>query len=391
MSLITEILTVWMLAVAGILLIAVGRGLLDARSSASQRGAVEPEGSASPCEVLVPITGNSPDREEILETLLTQEHPNYRVLFIVEDKSDPAYALVDKLCRSHGNARMVLSGPATGCGQKNHNLITGIRSLRPETEIVVFCDAANIADSGWLLRFTRPLRSEPDKVLTTFRAFHPIPPTLAGVCQAIYAAFLLVLPRIPPSPWGGATAMHRRTLARLHVTDAWSRTVVDDVVLGRLLYEHGVPLTLDRGNRLDTPLRNQSLSGFLAYLERQLLFPKFVDPLLWLTTMALHLNLTLATVWAWALALMLFPLHAVAGWIGWTAWGFLIFEIAVALALRGTNPHRIPTGRWLLAVYPCIFLGAYVFLRSLFLREIVWQGRRYLVGRKGIALSIRNE
>ncbi|MEW6669117.1 MAG: glycosyltransferase family 2 protein [Thermodesulfobacteriota bacterium] len=391
MSLITEILGVWMLAIGGIFVAALGRGAIQARARASQRGDGEAPAIASPCEVLVPITGRFAGQEEIVRTLLAQDHPNYRVAFIVEGESDPANPMVDRLCLSHGNARKILSGVSLSCGQKNHNLITGIRNLRPETQVVVFCDATNRVDPGWLLRFTRPLDSDSNRVLTTFRDFDPIPPTLGGVCQAIYAAFLLVLPRLRPSPWGGATAMHRRLLERLRVTDAWSRTVVDDVVLGRLLYERRVPLILDRGNRLETPLRNRSMRDFLAYLERQVLFPKFADPFIWLATLALHLNLTLATLWAFLSCLALFPLHLVGAWAGWTAWGFLLCEAVTALVLRGATSHRIPAWKWLIALYPCIILGAYVFLRSMFLREILWQGRRYLVGRDGMVLSITRE
>jgi hypothetical protein len=185
--------------------------------------------------------------------------------------------------------------------------------------------------------------------------------------------------------------MHRRTIERLRVTEAWARTVVDDVVLGRLLYEKRAPMTLDRRNRLETPLMNQSVRGFLRYLERQVLFPKFADPAVWLGTMVFHLNLTLTTLWALLSGLALFPLHRVGAWAGWTAWGFLICEIVVALALWGTNRHRIPAWKWLIALFPCIFLGAVVLLRSIFQREILWRGRRYLVGRKGIVLSIRND
>ena len=386
-----ETLTIWMALVALILIAAISRGVKKVRSGTSEKNTPGASNSPPPCEVLVPVAGADPTLQESLATLLTQSRPNYGVLFIVESEHDPAYSTVAGLVATAANARIVLSGPSKGCGQKNHNLIAGIRSLRHETEIVVFCDAANRANPGWLHHFTRPLESDPDRVLTTFRDFFPIPPTLGAVCQAIYGAFLLVLPRMRPSPWGGATAMHRRLLEKLCVTEAWSRTVVDDVVLGRLLYENKVPMTLDRSNRLDTPLRSHSLRSFLAYLERQVLFPKFADPFIWFATMAFHLNLAMATLWAFFSCFALFPLHLIDSWAGWTALGFLLFEIAASLLLRSTNPHRISAGRWLLAFYPCIFLGAYVFLRSIFLREIVWKGRRYLVGRKGIVLSIRNE
>ena len=126
----------------------------------------------------------------------------------------------------------MFSGIAALCAQKNHNLLAGLRSLKPDTEILVFCDSTNMADPGWLGRFTKPLRNGDCQVVTTFRAFRPDPETLGGVCQAIYASFIRLLAAIKPTPWGGATAIRRETFERLNVAEAWSRTVVDDLILG---------------------------------------------------------------------------------------------------------------------------------------------------------------
>ncbi|PKN63954.1 MAG: hypothetical protein CVU57_17470 [Deltaproteobacteria bacterium HGW-Deltaproteobacteria-15] len=387
MDTISNVLAIWTLVVAAVLIGVISRGMRGVIPVPFAQDSLRPAGFVFPCEVLVPIAGTSPDQEAILATLLTQNHPNYRVLFILESEDDPANPAIDGLCRTYGNAGKVISGRATSCGQKNHNLIAGIHHLKPETEIIVFCDSGNIADPGWLLRFTRPLQSDPKTVVTTFRDFNPTPPTLGGVCQAIYGSFLLVLPRIRPSPWGGGTAMHRRTLEKLNVIEAWSQTVVDDVVLGRLLYENGVPMKIDKGNRLVSPLPEQSVLGFLAYLERQVLYPKFIDPILWVGPMVFHLNLALATAWALfsVLSSLFNPVGALAGLSGLV---FLMCEIAAALMLRAANRYRVPAAKWLLALYPCILLGALVFLRSIFLREIRWQGRRYVLGPKGVVMGI---
>ncbi|MDD5204654.1 MAG: glycosyltransferase [Desulfobacterales bacterium] len=381
-----NILGIWVLATAAVLMGLIIRGMRGATAVSSERASSRFAGSVSPCEVLVPVAGTFPDQESILSTLLTQDHPTYRVLFIVENENDPANPTIDKLCRSHRHAEKVLSGRASSCGQKNHNLIAGIHHLKPETEIIVFCDSRNIADPGWLMRFTRPLQSDPNIVVTTFRDFNPTPATLGGVCQAIYGSFLLVLPRIRPSPWGGGTAMYRRTLEKLNVIEAWSQTVVDDVVLGRLLYEHSVPMIMDRVNRLDSPLGNQTVWGFLSYLERQILYPKFIDPVLWVGPMVFHLNLTLATAWA-LFSVLSSPFNPVGALAGLSGLVFLMCEAGAALMLRAANRHRVPAAKWLLSLYPCILFGALAFLKSIFLREIRWQGRRYPIGRKGVVIE----
>ncbi|RJR54613.1 MAG: glycosyltransferase [Desulfobacteraceae bacterium] len=389
MDTIINVPAIWALVTAAVLIGVILRGVRGAIGSPSEQVEGMFTGSASLCEVLVPVSGRSSNQELALTTLLTQDHPNYRVLFIVESEDDPADSMVERLCETYGSGRKVLSGPALSCGQKNHNLIAGINQLKPDTEIIVFCDSGNIADPGWLRRLTRPLEAKPEVVVTTFRDFNPTPATIGGVCQAIYGSLLLVLPRIRPSPWGGATAMNRETLEELDVIEAWSKTVVDDVVLGRLLYERGIPMILDRANRLDSPLRDQTVQGFLSYLRRQILFPKFIEPALWLGPMIFHLNLTLATLWALFSALAL-PCGAVSAWTGSSGWAFLLCQIAAAMILRKTNRHRISLARWMTALYPCIFFGAVVFLGSIFSREIAWAGRRYFLGRKGRVIGVQS-
>ena len=178
------------------------------------------------------------------------------------------------------------------CGQKNHNLVQGIKHLSPSTEVVVFCDSSNMVDTDWLRRFTEPVRTGAFEVVTTFRAFDPRPATIWGICQAIYAAFLLLLIANKPKPWGGATAIARNTLDRLDVIGEWSRNVIDDLALGNILDKAGIPVFLDPRSLLRSPLPNQSLSGLIHYLDRQILFPKWTNPIIWFTTLLFQLSVT---------------------------------------------------------------------------------------------------
>lgn len=294
---------------------------------------------------------------------------------------------MDRLRERHASARKVISGIAVSCAQKNHNLLAGLRSLKPNTEILVFCDGPNWADRGWLHRFTKPLRNGDCQVVTTFRVFSPDPATLGGVCQAIYASFIRLLAAIKPTPWGGATAIRRDTLERLNIADIWSRTVVDDLILGNALDRAGIKVRMDPHDLLKSPLPRQSIQGFLSYLDRQILFPKFTNPGIWAATLVLHLNLTFAILVA-ALTGVLFPAGRVNALCGWSSYGFLMATAMVALVLRWTNPAPVSLGRWLLSFLPCIFLSAFVFLRSIFRNYIDWHGRRYWPGKKGVVIRI---
>ena len=107
-------LTLWMLLVGVFLIVpfACAAVLLQIdRSRENGRGNAD---AAAACEVIVPITGALPGQEEILETLLMQTHPHYRVSFVVERESDPANAIVERLLSRHLNAQKIVSGRATG-------------------------------------------------------------------------------------------------------------------------------------------------------------------------------------------------------------------------------------------------------------------------------------
>jgi ceramide glucosyltransferase len=387
MAMLGLILNVWLATTILSLFVAIALGLVKIRWSPSD----EPYGSTEPCapplEVIVPLKGIVAGQEFALGSLLEQDYPDYGLIFVLETENDSANAVVNRLLDRYPFARKVFSGIAALCAQKNHNLLAGLRSLKPNTEILVFCDSTNMADPGWLGRFTKPLRNGDCQVVTTFRAFRPDPETLGGVCQAIYASFIRLLAAIKPTPWGGATAIRRETFERLNVAEAWSRAVVDDLVLGNALDRAGIKVRMDSHNLLKSPLQAQSVKGFLSYLDRQVLFPKFTNPGIWAATLVFHLNLTLAILVA-ALAGVLFPAGQVDSLCGWSSYGFLMATVLSALLLRWTNPSPVSIRRWLASFLPCVLLSAFVFLRSIFRNYIDWHGRRYWPGKRGVVLKI---
>ncbi len=386
MSVLLEPMTLWLVITAAPLILVVLLGLAKVRfCRCSESANLGPFPAA---EILIPIKGVAPDQENILESLLTQRYPNYWVTFVVESRNDPVNSLLERLCARYPHAGVVVSQLATGCAQKNQNLVAGLRALKPDTEIVVFCDSTNLADPDWLARFTGPLKEGKCQVQTTFRAFRPEPETVGGVAQAIYAAFVLTLALVNPKPWGGGTAIRRELLDRLNVVEIWSHTVVDDLVLGNLLDSTGIKIRMDPGNILTSPLKKQSIAGFLGYLDRQILFPKFTNPAIWVATLIFHVNLTLA-ICVTALTGIAYLLGAVGDSAGIASWLFLGNLVLVGFVLKTVNPFAISIKGWLLGFFPCVFLAAFVLLRSIFRNYIDWHGRRYYPGKDGFVLDTR--
>jgi hypothetical protein len=228
------------------------------------------------------------------------------------------------------------------------------------------------------------------EVVTTFRAFLPDPPNMAGVCYAIYASFITLSKAFYPKPWGGGTAIRRKTFDAMDMVNLWGRTVIDDMVLGNALDRAGISVKMDAENLLLSPLKDPSVKGLMDYLGRQLLFPKFTNPCIWLAGLVLGVNTTLA-VFAGAAILINALIQGHMGPAAWGATGLGGIMFLLAYGCRRVNPVSLPVGRWLISVFPCIFLGTWLCVRSIFQKTIVWQGRIYGTGKRGVVQDIRCE
>jgi ceramide glucosyltransferase len=339
------------------------------------------------CEALVPLKGVFNGQDAILSSLVRQTHPAYSIMFILESESDPANDIVDSLCREASTARKIISGISHRCAQKNQSLIAGLSNLRPDTEVIVFCDGTNKADSGWLERFVRPIDLGEAEAVTTHRDFEPLPPTLGGVCQMIYGAIMRIGQWIFPMPWGGGTAIRRDAFERLGVISVWATNLNDDLVLGNSILRCNIQMKVDLCNRLRTPLHNQSLKGFLIFLDRQVLNPKFTNPVFWLVLLLM--------VWNTSIVVMTVTLLPVGFFLGFSkgvcslaALASLGLLLSGLLLLRSIHPVAIPVPIWLAASFVALALCAYVCLRSIFRDYIFWHGRRYRAGRGGVVEEV---
>ncbi|MCP4575708.1 MAG: glycosyltransferase [Deltaproteobacteria bacterium] len=365
-------------------------GALRLRSGSDGRNLSPSSRPLSFVAVLIPLKGVFPGQREVLLSLVRQNHPNFEILFILESDNDGAKSMVDDICFQFAHCRKIISGRSCACAQKNHSLINGIDSLKPLTEIIVFCDGGSAAGPDWLASLTRPIEMNRFEVVTTFRAFHPDPPTMAGVCMAIYASFLTLAKAFYPKPWGGGTAIRRKTFDALDIVGLWAKTVVDDMVLGNALDRAGIKVKMDAVNQLNSHIKESTLDGFLGYLERQILFPKFTNPGIWLTSLILMVNISLAVL-AGVFILIDAVIQTHVSPATWGAAGFFSIMFAGALGFWRVNSVSPPVGRWLISVLPCIFLATWVCIRSIFRNAIVWRGRRYGVGREGVVLNVRCE
>ncbi len=151
----------------------------------------------------------------------------------------------------------MVAGPARICGQKNQNLLAGVRLAGETPEILAFCDSNQEAPRDFLRKLAAPVAKGDGVVTSGYHQAIPGDQRLATWGRAVSVLTLYLTKAVPwlNQPWGGATAIRRETFDSLNVARLWTETVVDDVSLAALLIRAHIPVQLSRGAELATPHR----------------------------------------------------------------------------------------------------------------------------------------
>jgi len=345
--------------------------------------------------VLVPVTGGSADMEECLGSIVCQDYPAYEVVFItrgMEDEAVPVIGRVIDRSAGPGVVRHVISPPARTCGQKNQNLLSGIETLGPDVEVLVFFDGSHVAPPHYLGAIVGPIAKGEAEIATSYHHILPQDGKISSLGRAITVLCLYVLQGIPriSQPWGGSTAISRGLFERLEVAEVWAQNVVDDVSLALLLKESGTVIATVPAAAVSTRPGENSFSDWQSWLVRQLLYLKFCFPGSWAAGgLVLYLLTGLILIEFFRVVKMGAGEDSFGRGLG--ALLFLMLLSGIGLALRKMHPKPGSPLRWLAAFYANIFMAGWCHVRTLFAREIRWRGIVYRVGPGGKVSGIRRE
>jgi ceramide glucosyltransferase len=330
--------------------------------------------------IIVPLTGNSREMAACLQSLLTQDYPNYETVFVTRDAADPATPLVRQVIAGAPRARHVISGPATTCSQKNHNILAGLAALDDGVEILAFCDSTHRAAAHFLRDLVWPL-ARGDAAMVT--GFHRIIPGDFRLGTLVMLQIVLALhvmhgfARIV-HPWGGATAIRRAVFEAHGVRRLWAENVVDDLSMGAHLLRAGIRVKSVATAVLTTNLAAQPLGDLLDWLTRQLLYLKYCLPGTWLGA-SLVAWVLLAPVLAAALACLGAVFGLASGGPALAGAGFLLLLTALAAHFRTLVPQRMPLLPWIAAFYGALACTFMSYLRTWTTDTISWRGIAYRV------------
>lgn len=342
-----------------------------------------------PVAVIIPVAGVYPGLAGNLRSRLTQDYPASQVILVTRSEADPAFGLIQTLLPDFPRARVLVSGPAAGCGQKNHNLLAGVAAVAPEVEILVFADANQWAPAHWLQNLVRPLLAGEAAVSSSFHHIRPQDYSLATLGRSFMVLLIYLGKGIPgwDQPWGGSTAIRREAFQELAVDQLWSRTVVDDVTLAKRLKQARMRMVPASGAELATPAA-ESLASYVSWLTRQLLYLKFYSPGAWLLAgVGIFLLLGLVLV---ALGQLLTAMITDAAWVRLAPSSlFLSAGLIVLALLRRLHPAPGPKGRYFAAAFLTLGLSAWSHARTWGRRELRWRHLVYTVNPQGEVTHIR--
>lgn len=343
-----------------------------------------------PVALIVPVTGRDPGLGANLESLADQNYGNYRLILACQDRTDPAWGEVLRLAESRDRVVPVQAGRATGCAQKNFNLLAGVAAAGDDPRILVFADATRRAAPDWLGEMVRPMVEGGARVVSGYHRIRSIRPNLAVAIRA-QVVNLLSLAKLSPAlnqTWGGATAITRELFEELAAVRLWSRAVVDDVSLAARLRKHRVRTFSTRAEPLETRIEADSWPRMWSWLVRQIAFLRYYFHPTWVFGLV-----AFGVGWAAWLGGLIAWLEAVGqgrrGWPVILGWLFPMVYLLVGEALRRFRPSGIGPFRWALGA---VLLPGIVFLAWLTTggpRRIRWRGRVYEVDRRGRVIRER--
>jgi ceramide glucosyltransferase len=207
-----------------------------------------PEGVHPPISVLKPLKGCDADLRENLEAILSQDYPEYEVLFAVEDPDDPCVRVVRSLMRAHPERKTSLhiGGRRAGMNPKVNNLIPLAKRARYDHFLISDADARPPRD--YLKTLARELAAGADlvhnlPVITRQRTFGAVLEGLqmnAFVVATVCGAELLRHPCVV-----GKSMFFRKThLDRLGGFEAVKDVLAEDYALGNRFQRAGLRVKL---------------------------------------------------------------------------------------------------------------------------------------------------
>lgn len=297
--------------------------------------------------IILPLKGVDLELPLCLRALASQDYPDYELICVVEDESDPAYAMVLRELEGCKRPWRVIKAGQAGPreGQKIHNQLTAIAELdrsAAEDDVLAFADSDIVPGEHWLADLVSPLLGGASDVTTGYRWLLPAgqPPTLASHLASVINSSVACLHRFRKfeTAWGGSMAMQVRTARTRQLTQWLSQSLTDDLQITRMCRSFGGRLRFVPSCLLITPVEF-TLASLWEFAVRQYVLTRTCLPRLWLYGLVTTGLYTLGFVSSLGYALT----AAALGWprMHWAAPAGFLAAVTLLDAIRGSFRARL--------------------------------------------------
>jgi cellulose synthase/poly-beta-1,6-N-acetylglucosamine synthase-like glycosyltransferase len=236
----------------------------------------------------VPCKGLDREFDRNIASLLLQKYNQYRIHFVVEDTSDPAYESLRKIIEAHSartqarDIQILIAGRCDGCSQKIHNLLYSCRCAPEDVRVFAFADSDACFPEDWLNELVYPLRKDKCGASTGYRWFVPRVDNLATLAlSAINAKIAQQLGNTRFNHlWGGSMAVRADLFGPAEFERIWRRSISDDLGLSYAVKKAGRKVTFVP-DCLVASYEQITWKALFEFARRQFLITRIITPSTW--------------------------------------------------------------------------------------------------------------
>lgn len=339
--------------------------------------------------VIAPCKGIDNELRENLSALLSQEYPDYEIVFVVDDETDAAVPVIrESMSNNSRPSRLVIAPKTTSSSQKVENLREAVLHAEDISEVLVFVDSDARPGRNWLRDLIAPLADEKIGAATGYRWFISPSANFASEMLSVWNASIAssLGPNLKSNfCWGGSTAIRRDVFEKLDIRERWRGTLSDDFTVTRAVKEAGMSVFFVP-QALSPSIENFSLSGLVEFTTRQMKITRVYSPDLWIAAFIGSGIFNL--VFIWGIAIIIYRLFY--GGRIWPAAAALVlvsaFSVgkswlrskAVKLVLKDHGAELSRQSFWqntLWALSPALFF--FNAAAAALSRKITWRGITY--------------
>lgn len=344
--------------------------------------------------VFVPCKGFSSDLLKNICAMLNQHYGPFNVYCITESESDGAAPLLKWLAAKHPKMHHVVAGEARHCCQKNHNLLAGIDYAGRRhklSDIYAFADMDGCPSPDWLRNMILPLL---DKAVFAVSGFRSLVAETPGFSSNLHAAFSAIQAMAMTDDrycamWGGSMALTRKAFETRRVYEKWSRAIVDDMSLSRIIKTHHLKRVFRADCLVCSSAPLTRLKHVLSWMVRQTQYGSVY--LRFHTAAGLAMNTVLALV------MLMTPLVSALLFSGTVSLYFVLYHLllygltAFSISLLAGFAQRRKTVNWRWFGYAPFFLllGTLCGWAGFAKKRMVWGDIHYRFNPRGEVLSVR--